>query len=153
MGFDSKGSNSTPLLAADAVGLKELGWHGVVQCPDQGDGALARIRDLRAAAEELEGGGERAIRAVQPDEQINRITARSVVYEVLAGHTGLRGAALGLPVQVGEVYGVVLVQSGGRKILVAFIQGYKQGVSLPVREMQHPHAALRGGAERVTVSL
>ena len=81
-------------LAADAVGFQELGGHGVLQLPDYGDGAFAGIRNLRTAAEELERGGQRAIGTVQTHKQVDGITAHGVVHQVLAGHTGLRGAGL-----------------------------------------------------------
>ena len=131
-------------LPANAVGFQELGGHGVFQLPDYGDGTFAGIRNLRTAAEELERGGQRPVVAVQPHKEVDRITARGVVHQVLAGHTGLRGAALGLPVQAGQVYGVVLVQGGGGKILVTLVQGYQQGVGFLLREMQHADAFLGG---------
>ena len=62
------------------------------QRPDHGDGALAIVRNLRTAAEELEGGRERAVVTVQPHEQVYEITAGGVGGEVLTGGALLRGA-------------------------------------------------------------
>jgi len=89
----------------------------VFQLPNHGDGALAGVADLRTAAEELERGRQGAVGAVQPHKKIDGITARGVLYQVLPRGAGLRGSALGLPVQAGQIDRVVFIQSGGRKSL------------------------------------